>query len=147
MTPDKSANNSGTPPTGAAPNTGAIIQKAVLEKITQFCHRMDNNPVMYNKSNPLLSEMVGMPLEFAPRLENPHLSSMDRLKQNCRLEDLVRFVTAEIRDAKLRDRGSFYATVSKHQYVGILRSFFKPERNTDEWLPLAELLTDYLKEK
>jgi hypothetical protein len=140
MKSDHSKNKSEELKVHASPGA---TKKIVMEKIKAFCRKKDSrkSPVKRNNSNALLTEKVGMPLEFGDRLKNPKWSSMDRLKQDCRLEDLVRYVTAEIQGAKLRDHGSHYAMVSKHQYVGILKSFFKPE-GSDEWLPLAESLTD-----
>jgi hypothetical protein len=151
--PDESINASGAPKARTSPGglgTGAITQEVLLEQIQKYCREWDGAQAAKNTLNQWLSEWVAMPLEYAPRLINSTRTSYDRLKQDCRLDDLVRYMSIEIRDAGRRlPQDAHYGRVAKHQYVGILRSFFNDDvwnqEGRGEWLPLVVWLTDLIR--
>ncbi len=75
-------------------------------------------------------------------------STFDRLKLDCNLDGLTNYLMLEINGAKHRSPYNDYWPISKHQLVGVLRSFIEPSgiHRGDEatLLPLIERIADFL---
>jgi len=75
-------------------------------------------------------------------------STFERLRLDGNLDGLAHYVMVEINNAKSRGENNHYGTISKHQYVGILKTFVGPSAKAPDGeaslLPVIEAITDFM---
>lgn len=102
-----------------------ITKAIVVRALENICDGMDENSA-YQRSE----------------------STFERLKLDCNLEGLTNYLMVEINGAKHRSPYNDYWPISKHQLVGVLKSFIEPSgiNRGDEatLLPLIERIADFL---
>ena len=74
-------------------------------------------------------------------------STFERLKLDSNLDGLTNYLMVEINGAKYRNPNNDYWPISKHQLVGVLKSFIEPSGITRgaeaTLLPLIEKIADF----